>query len=134
MIYLQTLVATVHSIVDYMKNKNSNRVWSISLPNTTNQLQINNSPYNAEIGDTKACIIALCIGTVPIVVKEFSLIQTSISTLTDLSPDEVYILFRYFEKLAISILLFIPPALYFVKERKIRQFTSKFTTCKCSEI
>ena len=130
MIYLQTLIAAVHSIVGIFRKKKSNQVWHINLPNN----QMNNNPFNAEIGDTRECIIALCLGAFPIFVKEFSIVQNVASYLSYSSYDDIKMFFNFIDRLAISIFLFIPPTLCFIKEKKVRHFTVKFSMCRFDDL
>ena len=132
---MQTVIALIHSAFDCYKKKNSNQVWHINLPNQANSpnFQFNNNPYNAELAEAKEFLVALCVLAIPMICKIFPFKQ-KVGEHLKISQTEVLIIANFFKSFINAVLLFIPPLLYFLKSRKLREFTFKFTMCKCNEL
>ena len=132
-LFMQTVIASIHSAFDCYKKKNANQVWHINLPNQTNSpiFQFNNNPFNAELAEAKEFLVALCVLAIPIICKKFPIEQ---KVAEKISQAEVLIITNFFESFINAVLLLIPPLLYFLKSRKLREFTFKFTMCKCNEL
>ena len=134
--YLQSLIVFGHSVINFIKTKNSTPVYVINLPSIQN-LQINNTAYNPDLANIKQISFFVSITIVPLAMYGFGvqkLVTQLIAKIFNQSFVDIESFFHFSFRLWYALFVSVIPTVFFLKNRKLRAFSWKFISCRFEDL